>query len=81
VARVDGVQELLPYVGGKPLLRSGPAACHGAVALELAALAAAASHIRLRRCAVRRVRAATLRIWIDVVPNLTELLQGSRRFG
>lgn len=64
------VQELLPYVGGKTLLRLAPSACPGLVAMELAAFTAATSRIPTRKGAMCRTIAAAATLWISKVANL-----------
>jgi hypothetical protein len=70
LAGVDGIQELLPNLDGKPLLCLSSLACPSVVALQLSALDTTAALISLRHRAVRRLGATTVAIRIDVVADL-----------
>jgi hypothetical protein len=72
LACADGVEELLPYGGGKPLLRSAPLACPGGVTLEFAASAAATSCVPPCHRAVSCTIAAASTIRIREVTNLVQ---------
>jgi hypothetical protein len=78
-ATVDRVQELPPDFGGKPILRSAPAACSGVVALESAAFSAATARIPPRHGAVDGTSATPPPVRISSAANLLQLLQGPRR--
>jgi hypothetical protein len=78
VALVDGVEELLPYVGGKPLLRSAPLACPGGVTLEFAASAATSCVPPCHRAVCCTITAAST-VWIGQVTHLVQLPRCPRR--
>src|SRR5687767_14933898 len=70
LAGVDGIQDLLPNLDGKPLLCLSSLACPSVVALQLSALDTTAALIPPRHRAVRRLGSTTVAIRIDVVADL-----------
>ena len=79
VARVDGVQELLPQLYGELRLRSASEPCPGGVVLGFPALVAVASFQPAGQSAVCRLWAASSTIGISKLPNSVQLLHCPRR--